>query len=117
MVGGQVDREAGEVLGGRVPEPAFWSGSEDPDRAVGAVQVPEQQRGSAPPAEEQGPASAPGPLKGPLQMQAPALEQPVEEALWLEVGLPQALELPWLLHGHLAPLKVQHRDPETGPEL
>ncbi|KAI5213392.1 Zinc Finger Zz-Type And Ef-Hand Domain-Containing Protein 1 [Manis pentadactyla] len=50
-------------------------------------------------------------------MQAPALEQPVEEALWLEVGLPQALELPWLLHGHLAPLKVQHRDPETGPEL
>lgn len=41
MVGDQVDGVAGEMLGGRVPEPAFWSGSEDPDRAVGAVQVPE----------------------------------------------------------------------------
>lgn len=41
MVGDQVDGVAGEMLAGRVPEPAFWSGSEDPDRAVGAVQVPE----------------------------------------------------------------------------
>lgn len=100
MAGDQVDRVAGEVLGGRVPEPAFWSGSEDPDRAVGAVQVPEQQRGSTPPAEERGPVSASGPLKGPLRMPAPVPEQPVEGALWLEVDLPQVLELPWLLHGH-----------------
>lgn len=44
--------------------------------------------------------SASGPLKGSLRMPAPVPEQPVEGALWLEVDLPQVLELPWLLHGH-----------------
>lgn len=100
MVGDQVDGVAGEMLAGRVPEPAFWSGSEDPNRAMGTMQVPEQQRGSAQPAGERGPASAPGPLKGPPQMPAQVPEQPVEGALWLEVDLPQALELLWHLHGH-----------------